>query len=51
MANIYGRSTATFNPYSFEEMLKPALMATEAHNKLEEDYSTLETLTADLEAK
>lgn len=51
MANIYGRSTATFKPYSFEEMLKPALMATEAHNKLEEDYSTLETLTADLEAK
>ena len=51
MANIYGRSTATFKPYSFEEMLRPALMATEAHNKLEEDYSTLETLTADLEAK
>lgn len=51
MANIYGRSTATFKPYSFEEMLRPALMATEAHNKLEEEYSTLETLTADLEAK
>lgn len=51
MANIYGRSTATFKPYSFEEMLKPALMATETHNKLEEYYSTLETLTADLEAK
>lgn len=51
MANIYGRSTATFNPYSFEEMLKPALMATEAHNKLEEDLSTLEVMTADLESK
>lgn len=51
MANIYGRSTATFKPYSFEEMLRPALMATEAHNKLEEEYSTLETLTADLEVK
>lgn len=51
MANIYGRSTATFNPYSFEEMLKPALMATEAHNKLEEEYANLEVLTADVADK
>lgn len=51
MANIYGVPTAKFKPFTFEEMLKPALMATEAHNKLEEDYSNLAIITAQLEDK
>lgn len=51
MANIYGRSTATFNPYSFEEMLKPALMATEAHNKLADEYANLEVMAEDVASK
>lgn len=41
MANIYGRSTATFKPYSFEEMLKPALMATEAYEKADAELNAL----------
>lgn len=51
MANIYGVPTAKFKPFTFEEMLKPALMATEAHNQLEENYSNLAVITANLEDK
>lgn len=35
-------STATFKPFSYEEMLAPVLMATQEHQKLEESYSELE---------
>ena len=51
MANVYGVTTAKFKPFTFEEMLKPALMATEAHNQLEENYSNLAVITANLEDK
>lgn len=51
MANIYGIPTAKFKPFTFEEMLKPVLMATEAHNQLEENYSNLAVITANLEDK
>lgn len=42
MANNYGVANTTFKPFSFEEMLKPALMATEAHEKLEKEKDALE---------
>lgn len=32
-----------FSPFSFEELLKPALMATQAHQELENQYSELAT--------
>lgn len=48
---MYGVPTAKFKPFTFEEMLKPALMATEAHNQLEENYSNLAVITANLEDK
>lgn len=41
MANNYGVANTTFKPFSFEEMLKPVLMATEAHEKREEELNTL----------
>ena len=41
MANNYGVANTTFKPFSFEEMLKPVLMATEAHQKREEELNTL----------
>lgn len=51
MANNYGVANTVFKPFSFDEMLKPALMVTEAHNKLEEQISNLEVITNDLEHK
>lgn len=51
MANNYGVANTTFKPFSFEEMLKPALMATEAHNQLEEQISNLEIIAGELEHK
>lgn len=42
MANLYITSTAKFNPFTFDEMLKPALMATEAHRELEDLYSSID---------
>lgn len=51
MANNYGVANTVFKPFSFEEMLKPALMATEAHNKLEEEYNNLELMAADVAGK
>lgn len=41
MANNYGVANTVFKPFSFEEMLKPALMATESHEKREEELNTL----------
>ena len=41
MANNYGVANTVFKPFSFEEMLKPALMATEAHQKREEELNAL----------
>lgn len=43
MANLYLVNDAKFRPFSFDEMLKPALMATQAHQDLEEAYNTLDT--------
>lgn len=41
MANNYGVANTVFKPFSFEEMLKPALMATEAHEKKEAELNEL----------
>ena len=43
MANLYITNTAQFRPFSFDEMLKPALMATQAHQAIEEAYSELDS--------
>lgn len=43
MANLYITNTAQFRPFSFDEMLKPALMATQAHQTIEEAYSELDS--------
>lgn len=51
MANVYGALKTNFKPFTFEEMLKPALMATEAHNELAENISNLEVIVGDLEHK
>lgn len=41
MANLYITNTAQFNPFSYDEMLKPALLATQAHQELEDLYSEI----------
>lgn len=51
MANVYGALKTNFKPFTFEEMLKPALMATEAHNELAENISNLEVIVGDLKHK
>lgn len=43
MPNLILVSNAKFRPFSFDEMLKPALMATQAHQAVEEAYSELDT--------
>lgn len=32
-----------FRPFSYQEMLQPVLMATQAHQALEDQYSELDT--------
>ena len=51
MANMYLKTNARFKPYSYQEMLAPVLAATEAHNKLEEEYANLEVMAADVAGK
>ena len=34
---------STFRPFSYQELLQPALMATEAHHNLEDQYADLES--------
>lgn len=34
--------SSKFRPYSFDELLKPVLMATEAHQQLENEYSNID---------
>lgn len=41
MPNYTLTSGSTFKPFTFEELLKPALMATQAHRELEDAYSEL----------
>ena len=51
MANNYGVANTTFKPFSFEEMLKPALMATETQEKLENEYTNLSAIVSVIEDK
>lgn len=41
--NIILSNSAKFNPYTFDEMLKPIAMAAEAYNKTQEGLAELET--------
>lgn len=41
MANIIITNGARFKPFSYQEMLAPALMATQAHQELENQYGEL----------
>lgn len=43
MPNLSLYINSRFNPFSYEEMLAPALMATQAHQAIEEEYSNLNT--------
>ena len=43
MANYSLVIDSKFSPFSYEELLKPALMATQAHQELENQYSELAT--------
>ena len=43
MANYSLVIGSKFSPFTFEELLKPALMATQAHRELEDQYSELAT--------
>lgn len=41
MANLYTTNTARFKPFSFQEMLQPYQIYTEAYNKVDEELNTL----------
>lgn len=43
MANYTLTVNSQFDPFSYQELLQPALMATQAHRELEDQYSTLST--------
>lgn len=41
MANIYGALSTRFKPFSFDEMIKPLLLAQEAYNKADDELNLL----------
>ena len=43
MSNYSLVINSTFRPFSYQELLQPALMATEAHHNLEDQYADLES--------
>ena len=43
MANFYLVGNSRFNPFSYQELLQPALMATQAHQDIESQYAELAT--------
>lgn len=43
MANYTLTVNSQFDPFSYQELLQPALMATQAHRELEDQYDTLST--------
>lgn len=49
--NNYIILNSRFKPFSFQEMLAPAQMYTEAHNALETEYDNLDLLAADMASK
>lgn len=51
MANTYIVTNNKFKPYTFEEMLKPYQMYTEAYNKIEDELSNLDIMASDIASK
>lgn len=51
MANVYGALSTRFKPFSFDEMIKPLLLAQEAYDKAEEDFTNLNLLVGDVTSK
>lgn len=51
MANTYIVSGSQFKPYTFDEMIKPALMYKQAYDTVEEGLTNLEVLSGDIENK
>lgn len=51
MANTYIVTNNRFKPYTFDEMLKPYQMYTEAYNKIEDELGNLEIMAGDVAAK
>lgn len=51
MANRYLTSTSVFKPFSFQEMLQPYSIYTDAYNKIEEELSNLDLMAADVASK
>lgn len=50
MPNYNLVTTARYKPFTFDELLKPALMATQAHRELEDAYTDLTTQAATIES-
>ena len=51
MANVYLTSTAKFRPYTFDEMIKPDVIYTEAYNQMEDALSDLGIMAGDVGGK
>lgn len=51
MANTYIVSGSQFKPYTFDEMIKPALMYKQAYDAVEEGLNNLEILASGIEDK
>lgn len=49
MANYNIVAESSFTPFTFEELLKPAMMASEAHLQMEKEYDTLQEQASTLE--
>ena len=51
MANMYLTSTAKFKPYTFDEMIKPDVIYTQAYNQVEDTLSDLGIMAGDVGGK
>ena len=51
MANTYITTGTRFKPFSFQEMLQPYQMYTEAYNKAEEELANLDIMAGDVASK
>lgn len=51
MANIYTTNTPRFRPFSFQEMLQPYQIYTDAYNKTEEELANLDVMAGDVASK
>ena len=51
MANAYITNTSRFKPFSFQEMLQPYAIYTDAYNKVESEMADLDLLAEDVASK